>query len=129
MRIAEVRKIIDDRKGRSAWARGVHQYALELLDELEELNPNSDGHIYGSPADHKAILNGAEDWQRYSEACCYLVQVEDIARRLCSPSVFAKTKEGRYRPSSRQQWLDVQARALRAANRIIWQIVERRSNE
>jgi hypothetical protein len=44
---------------------------------------------------------------------------EDIAERLCTPSELKKTRHGDRKPNSREEWLDVQARALyQASNRI-----------
>lgn len=107
---------------RSAWSRGVHQYADELLDELAE-------HIEGgyiNPTDwksykdfEKALLNGAGDWNQYSWGGSGLIYDGDIAERLCSPSELKKTRNGERRPNSREEWLDVQARALYQAYRAL----------
>ena len=39
----------------------------------------------------------------------------DIAAALCTPSELKKTRNGERRPNSREEWLDVQARALHQA--------------
>lgn len=39
----------------------------------------------------------------------------DIAELLCSPSELKRKKYGERRPNSREEWLDVQARALAQA--------------
>lgn len=106
---------------RSAWSRGVTSYAIELLDELE------DARRAGYAAEaldnttllEKALLNGASDWAQYSWGGSSLIYNADIARRLCSPSELKNTRDGERRPNSREEWLDVQARALfQACNRI-----------
>lgn len=98
---------IKDRKTRSAWERGVKQYALELLEELE-------GEYSASK-----LLNGAENWRAYSYGGSALIYDADIAERLCSPSELKRTDNGRLQPNSRESWLDCQARALGQAARLV----------
>ena len=43
----------------------------------------------------------------------------DIAERLCAPSELKRKKGGDLQPSSRETWLDCQARALSQAARIV----------
>lgn len=113
------RQHIEDEKARSAWDRGLKVYALELLEELEE---NVTGGYVAPDALtdwrtlHGAMLNGAESWDRYSWGGCSLIYDADIAERLCTPSELKKTRHGERRPNSREEWLDVQARALRQAS-------------
>jgi hypothetical protein len=92
---------------RSAWGRGVKAYALELVESLE-------GEY--SPA---AILNGARTWQDYSYGGSALIYNADIAERLCSPSELRRSRNGDLPPSTRETWLDCQARALRQAARLV----------
>lgn len=108
--INEIITAIEATNPRSAWGRGVKTYALELLEDLPA-NVN-----YGSAASLEAdLLNGASSWSQYSWGGCSLVYDEDIAARLCAPSELKKTRNGERRPNSREEWLDVQARALRCA--------------
>ena len=100
---------------RSAWSRGVKAYALEMVEaaeiDLTTLNR----------ADLKQhLLNGARDWSESSYGGCHLIYDADIAERLCSPSELRKTRDGDRQPNSRESWLDVQARALSQAYRLIW---------
>lgn len=120
--ITKARKIMDEDKSRqrSAWGRGVQVYAHELLDTLEQAI--NDG--YFDPDDlsaykivSSALLNGASDWDQYSWGGSALIYNCDIAARLCSPSELKKTRDGERRPNSREDWLDVQARALYQAAR------------
>lgn len=110
--------IIKSEKGRSAWDRGVAVYATMLLDDFEN------DEFVGSPADRKALLNGAANWQQYSEGGCALIYDGDIAETLCSPSELKKVKGGERQPNSRETWLDVQARALYQAERLILKIAK-----
>lgn len=110
---------IEARKTRSAWDKGVTLYALELLDNIRDL-PAAD-----SRQEIKtALLNGASDWREYSWGGCSLIYNGDIAERLCSPSELKRTRGGDRRPNSREEWLDVQARALYQAFRLICRAAE-----
>lgn len=69
MNIEKLRESIAAEKQRSAWDKGVTQYALELVDELAE----QIGGGYVDPAElakprilRAALLNGAKDWREYS---------------------------------------------------------------
>ena len=109
--------------GRSAWSRAVHTYASELVEGLESSADLSNERLL-----EKAMLNGAGDWQQYSEGGCALIYDADIAERLCSPSELKRNKWGMRDPNRSETWLDVQARALWQAHRMIekeWRKLER----
>ena len=123
--IAEIKKELEQQKGRSAWRRGVINYASELIDNIEQninyLGLNDDTTL--SPAElKKAMLNGAENWKQYSWGGCSLIYDHQIAAALCTPSEFKRTDGGRLRPNNREQWLDTQSRALSQAAELIYQI-------
>ncbi|MFA5377379.1 MAG: hypothetical protein WC455_16630 [Dehalococcoidia bacterium] len=120
MTIKELREKIEAKKCRSAWDRGVKNYALDLIEEWSE-----DREFYGSPADRKELLNGASSWEQYSEGGCALIYDEDIAGRTSNPSELKKTDNGRRNPNRRESWLDVQTRALFQAERLILRIAKR----
>ena len=112
--IERIRNILETTKTRSAWDRGVNTYALELLEEYE----NNYGSNACAPSEAD-LLNGASSWSQYSWGGCSLIYNGDIARRTCNPTELKKTRNGEKRPNSREEWLDVQARALfQAAQRI-----------
>ncbi len=92
---------IEAEPARSAWARGAKEYAKEIAQ------------------DYPDMLNGAKDWNQYSWGGCALIYDEDIARRLCIPSELKKTNNGNRRPKGREEWLDLQARALYPAARMV----------
>lgn len=103
---------------RSAWDKGVRVYADELLDELLDAIRGGWVDLDDMASDklvRKALLNGASDWKEYSWGGCSLIYDQDIAERLCTPSELKKTRHGERRPNGREEWLDVQARALRQA--------------
>lgn len=120
--LEKMKQDLTTRKDRSAWDKGVTVYALELLEGLEEAIDGG----YFAPDDiaalkvlEKGLLNGASSWNEYSWGGCSLIYDGDIAERLCCPSELKKTRHGERRPNSREEWLDVQARALyQACNRV-----------
>ena len=104
--VNEIINVIESTNPRSAWNRGVKAYALELLSDLPDVE-------YGTIEAMKAdALNGARDWDQFSWSGCSLVYNGDIAERLCTPSELKKTRNGERYPNSREEWPDVQARAL-----------------
>ena len=110
-------ELIKARKDRSAWDKGVTVYALELLDDLAELAegdylPADAAELLKPRALREKMLNGAKTWKEYSWGGSALIYDGDIAERLCCPSELKRTRNGERRPNSREQWLDVQARAL-----------------
>lgn len=118
--INEIRKAVEqenEQNKRSAWARGVGVYALEMVDALEEWQQWNDGAPI--PTERKqlknALLNGAQDWEQFSFGGCSLIYNYDIAKRLCNNTELKLTREGEREPNAREGWLDVQARALKQA--------------
>ena len=117
--IDTIRTTITARRARSAWDKGVTLYALELLDNIRDL-PAADNR----QEIQKALLNGARNWSEYSWGGCSLIYNGDIAERLCSPSELKRCRGGEWRPNRREEWLDVQARALYQAFRLICRAAE-----
>ena len=124
-----IRETLEARKERSAWGRGVNAYAVDLVDNLQELAAYEGRNPEPGKECREWMLNGARDWQRpndelaawsvYSWGGSALIYDGDIAERLCTPSELKKTRNGERRPNSREEWLDIQARALhQAANRV-----------
>ena len=112
-------KELEARKDRSAWDKGVTLYALELVEELKERAEYEGRNPEPGKECREWMLNGAQDWNKYSWGGCSLIYNGDIAERLCTPSELKKTRNGERRPNSREEWLDTQARALyQAANRV-----------
>lgn len=93
--------LLSEKLARSAWGRGVQEYELEIVEDIEN--------------DEISLDDISKDYsiaERDSYGGCYLVYDEDIARRLCCPSELKRVKYGENRPNSREIWLDVQARAI-----------------
>lgn len=114
-------KKVNAKHNRSAWNRGVNEYAEIMLDDIidsMELYKETFDDMNTKLLKVRA-LNGASDWKEYSWGGCSLIYDEDIAKRLCNPSELKKTDNGRKRPNKNEKWLDTQARALyQAFNRI-----------
>lgn len=110
--LAAASAVIENKPARSAWAHGVKAYALELLENLAELTA---AQLADPAAVRAALLNGAQDWQEYSDGGCSLIYDPDIAARVCTPSELKRSRSGERNPNSRENWLDVQARALARA--------------
>jgi len=107
----EIKKAIMEEKARSAWKKGVILYAIDILDSIDD-----------EEITEKNLLNGADNWKQYSEGGCALIYNIDICHRLCTPSEIKKTKGGERRPNKQETWIDVQARALYQAARLIMKI-------
>jgi hypothetical protein len=105
---------INARKSRSAWERGVKEYAYELAESIEDGKEFKDINSFAIE-----LLNGACDWYEYSEGGCSLISDYEIAERLCTPSEFKKKKQGELPPYRGKSWLNLQARALRAASYVV----------
>lgn len=119
----QITSAIESQTTRSAWSRGVEAYAVDLFNELAENIRN--GYVSftngqcGRAELKEALLNGARDWNQYSWGGCSLCYDYQIAEALCTPSELKRTRNGKRRPNSNEEWLDVQARALyQAADRI-----------
>ena len=115
----ELIKAIKESKARSAWAKGVKLYALNLVEKSYQ---NATDIVKVNMA---VYLNGAETWKEYSYGGCALIYDYDIAKRLCTPSELKKTDFGRKQPNGSVTWLDVQARALYQAHRLITELIKK----
>ena len=108
-------------KARAAWARGVKEYAKHIVEAVY----SNDTDIV--KADVAIYLNGAENWREYSYGVLdgALIYDSDIAKRLCTPSELKKTDFGHKQPNGFENWLDVQARALYQAHRLIVELIKK----
>jgi|TARA_R100000479_G_scaffold149429_1_gene84965 hypothetical protein len=117
-------KLLEAHPTRSAWEKGVKGYAIDLLEALNERGHSEDSRL--NQYDHielvvseLTLLNGASNWSEYSYGGCALIYDSDIAEALCTPSELKARKGGDWQPSKNETWLDVQARALGQACRLI----------
>lgn len=113
---------VEQTKTRSAWSKGVKQYAEELCEELAEAVRGGwvdETDISNRRLLEKAMLNGAGSWSQYSEGGCALCYDGQIAKRLCAPWELRKTDNGRKDPNPSESWIDVQSRALFQAAQLV----------
>ena len=116
---------VENLKFRSTWQRAVQEDAGWLLWEF------MDGHYEDIAVDviafeniesfERALRNGAESWEDFSEGGSALIYNKDIAEHYCTPSELKKNHNGEKAPNSKEGWLDVQARALQQAALMIKQ--------
>lgn len=99
-------EIMKKRFARSAWDKGVYDYAFNILeplgDELENVKADT-------------LMNGANTWKDYSYGGCALICDDDIAKRMCTPSEYKKYLNAgpNSKLSDSDYWLgNVQTRAL-----------------
>lgn len=119
--VQKIRKEIEQKKAKSAWARGVEFYADYLLNSFEEsLACDTE-----RPLTEKTLLNGAGSWSEYAWNGCGLIYDSSIANTLCNPTELKRTKNGLLRPNKHENWLDVEARALYQASKLILDIYEK----
>lgn len=118
--IAQAKAALMERKDRSAWDKGVTDYAFDMLYHWEENAP-----YYEEETTLEAlILSGAKNWKEYSWGWFSLIYNYQIAARLCTPSKLKKTNNGQRKPNSKEDWLDTQARACFQAFRRIAEALE-----
>ena len=128
--VEEARRQLEARQDRSAWDKAVTEDAIDLLDtvndrceevtrQFAETEEGGAAHVHDLFVSRVSLMNimknGAESWHDYSWGGCGLIYDGDIAEHYCTPSELKKTRHGERRPNSREEWLDVQARALRQA--------------
>ena len=127
-KIFEVISTVESTSPRSAWDRGVKVYAMELLEELAENIEQGwcdEDELCNRSMIERALLNGASSWNEYSCGGCSLICNIDVAKRLCTPSEYRKvTRNGESHfelkaPNAREEWIDVQTRALFQACNLI----------
>lgn len=97
----EILTVLEARKDRSAWDKGVTAYAVDLLDEYQ-MREEFEGREAADRKEFKEwLLNGASTWSEYSWGGSALIYNGDIAKLLCSPSELKRTRNGERRPNSR----------------------------
>lgn len=119
--LVDVRRILEEGKktARSAWQKGVYDYALDFVDVLEGYETEELEAVTNKKDLKKLMLKGAESTKEASYYGSFLIYDKDIAERLCNPSELKRTKNGERRPNRNEDWLDVQARALYQASYLL----------
>lgn len=119
MKKLELIKEIEKRSTKSKWDKGVGEYAVELLENIEN----------GDIITEENLLNGASSWKEYSLGCCSLIYNSDICERLATQSEQKRTRNGELKPNKNEEWLDTQARALYQASCRILKIAKNQTLE
>lgn len=122
--MAKIDKDYMAEKRHSAWDRGVNAMCEAILSHFTEAEDITHDSII-----HGVLRNGASDWSAYSYGGCALVYDSDIAKMFCTPSELRRKRGGELPPNGRETWLDVQARGLRHAARLIRQTVRAHEDE
>lgn len=118
MKVIDIKNVIESLPAeRSAWRRGVRRYAIDLLDSFPDYRDITFENC------RETLLNGAGSWREWAYSGNGLIYDCDIAERLCTPSELRKRRGGELEPSSRESWLDVEARAVGQAAAAIKVIV------
>lgn len=131
-RIKDIRNELEGRYARSAWDRGVKDFAVDMFDnyiERREIGKKDffyDDTVRIGKITEADLLNGAKNWSQYSHGGCALIYDSDICEALCNQSEKRKTRGGKLPPNDSEGWLDVQARALKQAALIVIEAVNRR---
>ena len=110
----DIIKGLESRKARSAWSKGVKNYAIDLIDGLDDCTNLT----------KEKLLNGARNWNEYSFGGCALIYDVEIAEALCTPSELKAKRGGELKPNGNETWMDVQARALHQASCLILKTVK-----
>lgn len=140
MTIQQLRDAVANEKQRSTYDRGVQGYALEMLDAVI-CGEYHDQMTKDSPAKTLTaalLLNHVGGCHMFigmfrcadaRQLCLdvswggnFEIYDEDIARRLCPPSVLKRTKNGKKTWRKDYPWLDAQAEALHRALMMIQRI-------
>lgn len=118
MKVIDIKKAIESLPAeRSAWRRGVRQYAMDLIEDLSDFQDITPENC------REVLLNGAASWREWAYGGNGLIYDTDIAKRLCTPSELSKKRGGELEPNSRESWLGVEARAVGQAAAVIKAIV------
>lgn len=142
----------NQKPARSRWDRAVIEDAIDMLHEaIENLTDNPDEaprnlteltaellnvgtstiKSWGGDDGHGGIKDLYQCAHESSWGGSHLCYDYDIARHYCTPSELKRTRDGARRPNAREEWLDVQARAIYQALKKIrglWKTEERKQN-
>ena len=105
--VAEAEKM--SKSERTYWSRGV---ASLIRDYGEEVLQEHDGEIISARDFFKLWNCGAETLRAAVYGGFFDIWNYDIAKRLCTPSKLKKSNEGMRSPNKRENWLDLETRAM-----------------
>lgn len=147
--IAVLNTLKNQKPARSKWERAVIEDAEEMISEaIENLKDTPEEapqdltqltaellnvgmstlKMWGGDDGYNGIRDLYQCAHESSWGGSHLCYDYDIARHYCTPSELRRTRDGARRPNAREEWLDVQARAIYQALckiRGIWARTER----
>lgn len=99
-------KQIEQWKPRSAWDKGVKELMFMIVEH--ECRDFIDD--FKTIDTHKIdeLISLAKEWSYNGELWIYDQQ---LAEQFCTPSELKRVKGGKFPPNSKEQWVDLQARA------------------
>lgn len=125
--IIDVKKLIAEaekmsKTERSCWSRAVasliRDYAADVLGE-------HDGETVSNKELFRLWSCGSETLKDAVYGGCFDIWNYDIAKRLCTPSEFKRSNEGMRNPNRRENWLDVEYRAIYRAVCLAYNILSK----
>ncbi len=124
--IADIREKIANSNASTAWKKGVRDYAEDLFDHyVRDYKHLEETAELQEPVTEKDLLNGAQDWNEYSYGGCALVDDSEICETMCTPHDQIRYDYGNSPFRRGEEWLSVQARALRAASGLVMRIANK----
>lgn len=119
--INNINRYLDNQqsKRRSAWARGVDNiYIAMMMGYINHRLPDDDNRNLSDDDIIACVFDGAPGADLFDRALNasyggnYLIYNYDIAYALCTPSELKRNRHGLRNPNSRENWCQVQARAI-----------------
>ena len=104
---------------RTAWERGVMQYASDLFGAYVDSRGITDLVVRIGKISEADLLRGADSWRQYGEMGHAFIWDRDICLRLGTKYQIQKTERGQKQPSRGGTWKELQAKALGEAARIV----------
>lgn len=122
--VSEIVSSLNEKDYKRGWKKGVRDFAIDLISGcgLKEIDRANSDWLRNL---RKRLLNGAENWKEYSYGGCYLIYDYDICEALCTEKGVERYRDGERQPNRYETWLDVQARALSAAFRLITSTIKK----
>ena len=128
MKRSDLLNALNTHKAKSAWDKGVKEYAIEIVennsDEQDDITSVDD--VLNYARDKHESLYSVAKWQSHGGS--FEIYDEYIAERLCTPSEFKRShyKDGSMKQmaNARESWLDVQGRAVFQAYSLIQNIIK-----
>lgn len=117
--ICEIWGALNAAPRRTAWERGVLQYASDLFGAYVDSRDITDLNVRIGKISEADLLRGAESWQQYGAMGRALIWDRDICLRLGTKYQIQKTERGQKQPSRGGTWKELQVKALGEAAQIV----------